>query len=67
MEVVRVGRAVSDDVEGIFRERLVIDVDTRARYVRVHAENYGTIPAWYSGADGEAHIFVDEILVEPFQ
>lgn len=62
-----VGHTVPDDVDAVFLERLLLDVDTRARYVRVHAENYGTIPAWHPGAGGEAFIFVDEILVEPAQ
>ena len=36
----------------------------KARYVRVKAKNFGTIPEWHQGAGGEAHIFVDEIVVE---
>lgn len=35
-----------------------------ARYIRVRAANYGTLPAWHLGAGGEAFIFVDEIVVE---
>jgi predicted alpha-1,2-mannosidase len=55
---------VPDDVDAIFREDLGVSVSgVRARYVHVHATNYGTIPGWHPGADGEAFIFVDEILV----
>ena len=37
---------------------------TKARFVRVHAYNLGTIPAWHPGAGYEAFIFVDEIIIE---
>ncbi len=36
---------------------------TKARYVRVRAYNFGTIPAWHLGAGGDPWIFVDEIFV----
>ncbi len=36
----------------------------KARYVKVFAKNYGTIPDWHLGAGGEAFIFIDEIWVE---
>ncbi|GAP43731.1 alpha-1,2-mannosidase, putative [Lentimicrobium saccharophilum] len=39
-------------------------VSTSARYVKVKAENFGTIPPWHLGAGGQAYIFVDEIIVE---
>jgi hypothetical protein len=35
----------------------------RARYIRVHAENFGTLPPWHAGAGGEAFIFADEIII----
>lgn len=35
-----------------------------ARYVKVIAKNYGTIPEWHPGAGGEAFIFVDEFWVK---
>ncbi|HJX92995.1 MAG TPA: discoidin domain-containing protein [Pyrinomonadaceae bacterium] len=34
------------------------------RYVRMHARNFGKLPAWHAGAGGDAWIFADEILVE---
>ncbi len=37
---------------------------TTARYVRIHARGFGTIPEWHPGAGGESFIFVDEILVD---
>ena len=35
-----------------------------ARYVRMHAQNFGKLPAWHAGAGGDAWIFADEILIE---
>ena len=35
-----------------------------ARYVKVMAKNFGTLPDWHLGAGGEAHIFVDEVTVK---
>jgi len=37
---------------------------TNARYVRVKAKNFGTIPDWHPGKGGDAYIFIDEIIVE---
>ncbi|MDD4847792.1 MAG: GH92 family glycosyl hydrolase [Bacteroidales bacterium] len=34
-----------------------------ARYIRVKAENYGTIPEWHLGAGYPAYIFIDEIFI----
>ena len=34
-----------------------------ARYVRVKATNFGTIPDWHPGAGFQAYIFVDEIFI----
>jgi predicted alpha-1,2-mannosidase len=36
---------------------------TKARYVRVKANNFGKIPAWHPGAGGDPWIFVDEIFI----
>lgn len=34
------------------------------RYVKVKAQNFGTLPQWHQGAGGDAFIFVDEILLQ---
>lgn len=34
-----------------------------ARYVRIHAYNFGKIPSWHPGTGGDPWIFVDEILI----
>lgn len=36
----------------------------RARYVKVVAKNYGTLPHWHQGAGGDAFIFIDEITIK---
>ncbi len=38
-------------------------VSTSARYVKVFARNYGTIPQWHPGAGYPAFIFIDEITI----
>ena len=38
-----------------------LPVSCTARYVKVHARNIGTIPAWHPGAGYEGFIFVDEL------
>ena len=35
-----------------------------ARYVRVVAKNFGTLPEWHVGAGEQAHLFVDEVTIE---
>ena len=40
-------------------------LDLRARYVRVRAANFGTIPVAQPGAGIPAWLFVDEIVVNP--
>lgn len=39
-------------------------VKCRARYVKVHAVNIGTIPEWHPGAGYPGFIFVDEIQID---
>lgn len=34
------------------------------RYIRIHAYNFGKIPAWHPGAGFDAYIFVDEVFVQ---
>jgi hypothetical protein len=38
--------------------------ESEARYVRIRAATFGTIPGWHLGSGGKAWIFVDEIVVE---
>ncbi len=43
--------------------RQTLPAGSRARYVKVRAENAGPLPAWHPGAGGKAWVFVDEIAV----
>ena len=38
----------------------------KAKFVKVVAKNFGTIPEWHLGAGGKAFIFIDEILDSSF-
>jgi predicted alpha-1,2-mannosidase len=44
-------------------EPMFIASPVLARYVKVKAKNFGTLPNWHLGAGGEAFIFIDEISV----
>ncbi len=57
-----VNKIPSDDYE-IYQEDFQANVNTTARYIKVKATNFGTIPNWHLGAGGEAFIFIDEIFV----
>jgi len=53
-----------EDQQGTFIEELTLGgLSTRARYLRVHAENVGRCPPWHGGVGGKAWLFVDEIIV----
>lgn len=63
VELGAVGHDVPDDVDQVVRETLWIDAVTEARFVRVHAVNYGVCPSWHPGSGSPAFIFVDEIEI----
>jgi hypothetical protein len=64
-EVACLTPGVPDDEYGVIIRDIVTDLDeVQARYVRVSARSYGTIPDWHPGHGDGAFIFVDEILVE---
>nr|MCR5709879.1 GH92 family glycosyl hydrolase [Bacteroidales bacterium] len=41
-----------------------LSLKTDARYVKVVAKNFGTLPDWHIGAGGRAHIFIDEVSIQ---
>jgi predicted alpha-1,2-mannosidase len=56
---------VADDAHGVtVKDFGAAPRAVRARYVRVRATTYGTIPSWHPGRGGQAHIFVDEVVIE---
>ncbi|KAF0131194.1 MAG: alpha-1 2-mannosidase [Bacteroidetes bacterium] len=59
-----VSHKIPFDKEGLFMQDLGINVNTKARFVKVKASNFGTIPAWHMGAGGQAYIFIDEIIIK---
>lgn len=64
-QVAFVANDVSDRSEEVLMKDFASAITLRrARYVRVRAKTYGTIPAWHAGAGGSAWIFIDEIIVE---
>jgi predicted alpha-1,2-mannosidase len=64
-EVARLASGVPDDEDGVILRDVVADLEgIQARYLRIVARNYGTIPDWHPGRGGGAFIFVDEILAE---
>ncbi|KAF5068040.1 Glycosyl hydrolase family 92 [anaerobic digester metagenome] len=63
-EISRVKNTIPSDDYEMRTADLGAKVSTTARYVKVKAKNFGTIPPWHLGAGGQAYIFVDEIIVE---
>ncbi|MEI6764218.1 MAG: GH92 family glycosyl hydrolase [Bacteroidota bacterium] len=55
---------ISDKDYTVVVKEFETQADTRARYVKIEAKNYGIIPQWHDGAGGKAWIFIDEITVE---
>jgi len=53
-----------DTDEVVLREMTAELGGAEARFVRIVAESYGTIPDWHPGHGGAAWIFVDEIRVD---
>jgi len=45
-------------------QNFVLELNARARYVKVVAKNMGTCPDWHVGEGRPAWIFMDEIVVE---
>ena len=54
----------ADTDEVVLREMTSRPGGVEARWLRIVAESYGTIPDWHPGRGGEAWIFVDEIRVD---
>lgn len=63
------GQATHDvpdtDVDQVYVRRLAVQgKPRRARFVRVRAPSYGTIPGWHPGAGSPSFVFMDEVVVE---
>jgi hypothetical protein len=53
-----------DKTESVIKNFKADILPTTARYVKVKAYNYGTLPEWHVGAGGQSYIFVDEISIK---
>jgi len=42
----------------------IVIPETKAKFVKVMAYNFGKLPEWHQGAGGEAFIFIDEVTVK---
>jgi predicted alpha-1,2-mannosidase len=63
-QVLHVKNSIPEDDYEMKQKDLGGKVKTSARYIKVKATNYGTIPDWHLGAGGDAYIFTDEIIIE---
>jgi hypothetical protein len=60
-----VNNEVAEKQYGVIIKDFVKEIQPQEiRYVRIRAHNYGKIPSWHAGHNGDAWIFVDEILVD---
>jgi predicted alpha-1,2-mannosidase len=57
--------AIPDNDLNVQTQMLAIEFKpVKAKFIRVKAVNYGTLPKWHQGAGYEAYIFCDEIEVK---
>jgi predicted alpha-1,2-mannosidase len=65
-EVARMTPDVAPDAPGVEKRDVVskLPPGSTARYVRVEAKSYGTIPDWHPGKGDGAFIFIDELLID---
>ena len=54
----------ADNGEISIQQRLGLNLEKTARYIKVSAKNYGKCPEWHQGAGGDAWIFTDELIIE---
>ncbi|MDR1975205.1 MAG: GH92 family glycosyl hydrolase [Bacteroidales bacterium] len=52
----------ADDYTPLKRD-FVIQKNASARYVRIKAKDYGTLPEWHSGKGYRSMMFIDEVLI----
>jgi predicted alpha-1,2-mannosidase len=50
--------------EGSFTREFGLKTNTKARFIKMVAKNFGDCPDWHLGAGGKSWIFVDEISIE---
>ena len=55
---------VADNAPDVIIKDFSCEVPVNAKFIRVIAENYGTLPSWHLGAGNDSWIFADEIVIE---
>ncbi len=64
-KVLSVSNLIADTVMTNTIEELGGKIEpVKARFLKVKAKNYGTLPSWHAGYGGEAFIFIDEIDIK---
>lgn len=63
-EAGRISNNVPDNEYNVVINDFGISITAQARYIKVFAQNYGTIPLWHLGAGYTGWIFIDEIVIE---
>lgn len=56
--------SISPKKEGKFRATVDCESAQQGRFIRVKAENYGTLPEWHPAAGAQSWLFVDEVLIQ---
>jgi hypothetical protein len=59
-----VNNTVSDKTYNPSVKEFGVKTNLLARYIRLKAINYGKIPDWHAGKGGDAHIFIDEVIIK---
>lgn len=62
-QVLRIENDVPYDDYEIYLRDYGGRVNVTAKYVKVTASNFGTIPQWHLGAGNDAYIFIDEVII----
>ncbi|MFZ6051467.1 GH92 family glycosyl hydrolase [Halocola ammonii] len=63
-KVATLGHGVSPKNEDIEIYTFNLDLDRKARFVKLEAQSFGKIPEWHPGRENQSWLFVDEIIVE---
>ena len=58
-----VQNTVSDKDYNPVAKEFKLKTKINTRYIKIRAINYGKIPDWHPGKGGDAHIFIDEIII----
>ncbi|MBD3638821.1 MAG: glycoside hydrolase family 92 protein [Crocinitomicaceae bacterium] len=54
----------SDTKYGAYTQEIGFDKEFSTRYLKIVAQNYGSIPEWHPGKGNPSYIFADEIIIK---